>query len=155
MIHEVKVVTTGFAPEFGQTMGMVFNAMTPSVVHAGIHPKWSDLEAIAEHLAALRRTTDWASNEELAFATRVRCCDATGRRVRHTGSPAGCPPGFAAWDTHYGGDAFIVHGHWAARGFDRGARAMNLDSGCVYGGALTAWCGEEDRIVWVPSRTMA
>jgi hypothetical protein len=26
----VKVVTTGFAPEFGQTMGMVYNAVTPS-----------------------------------------------------------------------------------------------------------------------------
>jgi hypothetical protein len=30
MIQEVKVVTTGFAPEFGQTMGMVYNAITPS-----------------------------------------------------------------------------------------------------------------------------
>ena len=30
MIREVKVVTTGFAPEFGQTMGMVYNAITPS-----------------------------------------------------------------------------------------------------------------------------
>src|SRR5579862_8286431 len=30
MISEVKVVTTGFAPEFGQTMGMVYNAITPS-----------------------------------------------------------------------------------------------------------------------------
>jgi hypothetical protein len=30
MIQEVKVVTTGFAPEFGQTMGMVFNAVTRS-----------------------------------------------------------------------------------------------------------------------------
>ncbi len=30
MIQEVKVVTTGFAPEFGQTMGMVFNAVTKS-----------------------------------------------------------------------------------------------------------------------------
>jgi len=30
MIQEVKVVTTGFAPEFGQTMGMLYNAVTPS-----------------------------------------------------------------------------------------------------------------------------
>ncbi len=29
-VQEVKVVTTGFAPEFGQTMGMVYNAVTPS-----------------------------------------------------------------------------------------------------------------------------
>ena len=34
MIQEVKVVTTGFAPEFGQTMGMVFNAVTPSGTNA-------------------------------------------------------------------------------------------------------------------------
>jgi hypothetical protein len=30
MIREVRVVTTGYAPEFGQTMGMVYNAITPS-----------------------------------------------------------------------------------------------------------------------------
>ena len=30
MIQEVKVVTSGYAPEFGQTMGMVYNAITPS-----------------------------------------------------------------------------------------------------------------------------
>lgn len=30
MIREVKVVTSGYAPEFGQTMGMVYNAVTPS-----------------------------------------------------------------------------------------------------------------------------
>jgi hypothetical protein len=30
MIQEVKVITSGFAPEFGQTTGMVFNAVTPS-----------------------------------------------------------------------------------------------------------------------------
>lgn len=30
MVREVKVVTSGFAPEFGQTTGMVYNAVTPS-----------------------------------------------------------------------------------------------------------------------------
>jgi carboxypeptidase family protein/TonB-dependent receptor-like protein len=30
MISEVKVVTSGYAPEFGQTMGLVYNAVTPS-----------------------------------------------------------------------------------------------------------------------------
>lgn len=30
MIREVKVVTSGYAPEFGQTMGMIYNAITPS-----------------------------------------------------------------------------------------------------------------------------
>lgn len=30
MIREVKVITTGYAPEFGQTMGLIYNAVTPS-----------------------------------------------------------------------------------------------------------------------------
>src|SRR5438874_5492599 len=30
MISEVKVTTSGYAPEFGQTMGLVYNAITPS-----------------------------------------------------------------------------------------------------------------------------
>jgi len=30
MVREVKVITSGFAPEFGQTTGMVYNAVTPS-----------------------------------------------------------------------------------------------------------------------------
>jgi hypothetical protein len=34
MIREVKVITTGYAPEFGQTMGLVYNAITPSGTNA-------------------------------------------------------------------------------------------------------------------------
>ena len=30
VVKEVKVITSGFAPEFGQTTGMVYNAITPS-----------------------------------------------------------------------------------------------------------------------------
>jgi hypothetical protein len=30
VVREVKVITSGFAPEFGQTTGMVYNAVTPS-----------------------------------------------------------------------------------------------------------------------------
>ncbi|HEX2444491.1 MAG TPA: TonB-dependent receptor [Vicinamibacterales bacterium] len=30
MIREVKVITTGYAPEFGQTAGLIYNAVTPS-----------------------------------------------------------------------------------------------------------------------------
>ena len=30
MVREVKLITSGFAPEFGQTTGMVYNAITPS-----------------------------------------------------------------------------------------------------------------------------
>ncbi len=30
MIREVKIVTTGYSPEFGQSMGLIYNAITPS-----------------------------------------------------------------------------------------------------------------------------
>src|SRR5204862_8205225 len=34
LVREVKLITNGFAPEFGQTTGMVYNAMTPSGTNA-------------------------------------------------------------------------------------------------------------------------
>jgi hypothetical protein len=34
MVKEVRVTTSGFAPEFGQTTGMVYNAVTPSGTNA-------------------------------------------------------------------------------------------------------------------------
>ena len=34
LVREVKVVTNGFAPEFGQTTGMVYNAITQSGTNA-------------------------------------------------------------------------------------------------------------------------
>jgi carboxypeptidase family protein/TonB-dependent receptor-like protein len=36
LVREVKVITNGFAPEFGQTTGMVYNAITPSGTN-GMH----------------------------------------------------------------------------------------------------------------------
>src|SRR6266850_2764850 len=34
VVREVQVITSGFAPEFGQTTGMVYNAVTPSGTNA-------------------------------------------------------------------------------------------------------------------------
>src|SRR5688572_1631930 len=34
MVKEVRVITSGFAPEFGQTTGMVYNAVSPSGTNA-------------------------------------------------------------------------------------------------------------------------
>ena len=122
------------------------------IVHAGLHPGWTDLPAVA---ARLNRTEDGAGrlrDEDLDFAVNVRCCDADGRRVRHTGPPGECPQPCRPWDEFYNGATLVVHGHWAGRGHYRGARTMGLDSGCVYGGHLTAWCQEEDRIVQVKAR---
>ena len=71
---------------------------------------------------------------------------------RHTGPPDECPAPYRPWDRFYAGPTLVVHGHWARRGYYRDRFAMGLDTGCVYGGVLTAWCQEEDRIVSVPAQ---
>lgn len=46
----------------------------------------------------------------------------------------------------------VVFGHWAYQMPPTPPGFFGLDSGCVYGGWLTAWCAEEDRIVRVLAR---
>lgn len=121
------------------------------LVHAGVHPQWHDLAAIARRLEAREHDDEWLLSDEVSFATRVRCCTATGERSKFDRKPQDCPAPYRPWDEFYEGAATIVHGHWAWRGHYRGARTIGLDSGCVYGGPLTAWCVEEDRVVQVPA----
>ena len=122
------------------------------LVHAGVHPRWNDLAALEARLGAQPHDDDWLHADEITFMTHVRCCDRFGDRVKFTGRPADAPPPYQAWDAFYEGADLIVHGHWAMRGHYRGPRTMGLDSACVYGGHLTAWCVDDDRIESVPCR---
>ena len=45
----------------------------------------------------------------------------------------------------------VVFGHWAKMGFVNRPGFIGLDSGCVYGKKLTAWCPEEDKFYEVPA----
>ena len=121
-------------------------------VHGGLSPRWTDLPALATRLREAPHDDDFLESEEVRFATRVRCCNEAGERHRHDRGPEGCPEGYRPWDALYRGDTLVVHGHWAWRGHYRGPRSIGLDSACVYGGMLTAWCQQEDRVVQVPSR---
>ncbi len=121
------------------------------VVHGGVHPRWSDLHEVARRVEAEPHDDDWLESPEVAFATRVRCCDKKGRRAKWHGPPEGAPDGSRPWYEHYRGHTLVVHGHWASHGHYRRPNSMGLDSACVYGGPLTAWCQDEDRIVQVPS----
>ena len=123
-----------------------------ALLHAGVSPKWRSIEETATMLDAKERSLDWFQDPELAFLTRVRCCDKAGNQVRFGGKPEDAPPPFRPWDDFYKGEEFVVHGHWAMRGFYRNERTMGLDSACVYGERLTAWGMEEDRIESVPCR---
>lgn len=117
------------------------------LVHAGLHPRWSDLASVARRLDRGSRDEHGFRSPWIDFATRVRCCTADGEMLDDPGPPETCPPPFRPWDAFYRGPALVVHGHWATRGAYRGAATMSLDSGCVYGGPLSAWCQEQDRLV--------
>jgi len=133
----------------GQPFVRVFDDLY--LVHAGLHPAWTD------PLANLADLDPLARSHASDFATRVRHCDAAGERPVDDEAP---PIGFAPWDHFYEparhGGRRVVFGHWAARGLVRTEKVVGLDSGCVWGGALSAWIPEERRVVSVPAlRTWA
>jgi bis(5'-nucleosyl)-tetraphosphatase (symmetrical) len=51
--------------------------------------------------------------------------------------PAGAVPWFRAPERRWAG-ARIVCGHWSARGYVEENGVLGLDTGCVWGGTLTA-----------------
>lgn len=121
------------------------------LVHGGLHPHWSkNLPAIANKInqgSGLERLL----SDEAYFATRVRCCTAQGEMSRFFGHPRDCPVPYSPWDSHYQGEALVVHGHWAMRGHYIGAKSIGLDGGYVYGRSAWAYCVQEDRVLEVPN----
>lgn len=57
-----------------------------------------------------------------------------------------------AWYEHYELEKLIVFGHWVRREPVLRSNAIGLDTGCVYGGKLTALILPERRIVQVSAR---
>src|SRR5205823_2946572 len=56
------------------------------------------------------------------------------------------------WAAEYRGDASIVYGHTPVPEADWLNRTINIDTGCVFGGKLTALRWPEREIVSVPAR---
>ncbi len=62
------------------------------------------------------------------------------------------------WERYDGGEGLIVVGHkplpapLIRRSATGAPMVAVIDTGCAYGGALTAYCVEDDRLVQVPSR---
>lgn len=145
------------------------------LVHAGLHPGWTvtDARARAAEIERELQGPAWRAflaqmpgppprwdprlgggdrwRAILAYLVRVRTCRPDGRiEPSFDGPPAEAPPGcvpwFAlpgrAWTTHV-----AVFGHWAALGLDIAADHLGLDTGCVWGNALTA-IRLDDRMVF-------
>jgi len=56
------------------------------------------------------------------------------------------------WWELYTGEHLVIYGHDARRGLvDHRPMTLGLDTGCVYGGALTGYLIEEDRVLSVPA----
>jgi protein phosphatase len=60
----------------------------------------------------------------------------------------------AVWANRYHGRALIVYGHTAVRRPEWLNHTINVDTGCVYGGRLTAFRYPEHELVAVPSERM-
>jgi bis(5'-nucleosyl)-tetraphosphatase (symmetrical) len=92
--------------------------------------------------------------------TRLRFCTPRGRiAFEAKGAPGSQPPGLYPWFSVPGSvnrDLRIVCGHWSTLGLFIGLGVHAIDTGCVWGGPLTAVelvpPGEAPRIVQVPGR---
>jgi bis(5'-nucleosyl)-tetraphosphatase (symmetrical) len=135
------------------------------MVHAGIVPQWTvaqtltlagevgkalqrDPRRLFEHMYGNepdRWSSELAGFERLRFTinvlTRLRVCTADGQvDLAMKGEPPPPPSALRPWFIHprASGDARIIFGHWSALGLVQSHGVVGLDTGCVWGGALTA-----------------
>lgn len=76
------------------------------------------------------------------------------RSIRADGSASRRVDEGVPWASCWQGPPTVVFGHDARRGLQRYPHALGLDTGCVYGGKLTAWLLPERELVAVPARRM-
>ena len=140
------------------------------LVHAGVLPQWDadQVMALAGEVEAALRGPDWVAflgqmygntpdrwDDSLRGIERLRCivnaltrmrlCTREGvmdfKEKESASAPAGSNlmPWFEVPGRRSAGQT-IVFGHWSARGLVLRPDVIGLDSGCVWGGKLTAFC---------------
>jgi len=132
------------------------------MVHAGLLPQWSVEEAEVLARKAERKLREDQLGKSLRVAvdafTRLRTCTASGEMCLDFAgppeqAPAGCRPWFELVEIP--GTTTILFGHWASLGLHLGTNAIGLDTGCVWGGALTALRLEDRVLFQEPSEVTA
>jgi len=86
------------------------------------------------------------AKEQLRFSvncfTRMRFCDNNGRLdFSHNGKPGSQPKYLTPWfdlPNRKNADLNIIFGHWSALGFHESNQCHAIDTGCLWGGQLTA-----------------
>lgn len=148
------------------------------LVHAGLLPQWTAArarelageveaalagEAYRDFMANMWGSepaswsddlSGWARLRVVVNAmTRMRFCSPAGIMDFHSkGEVADAPPGFLPWFEVPGrrsADSVIVAGHWSALGLRLSPNLLALDSGCLWGGHLTALRLEDRRVFQV------
>lgn len=109
------------------TMPLWLHAGGALVVHAGLVPGVS------------------LADQDPAMLMNMRTLDASGRGSKR-------PDAGPLWGSRYAGPELVIFGHHARAGLQRHPHAVGLDTGCVYGGALSACILPERRIVSVKAR---
>jgi bis(5'-nucleosyl)-tetraphosphatase (symmetrical) len=151
------------------------------MVHAGLLPSWTAQSAVAlSHEVEAKLAGDdagrflsvlygndpdtWRDDLEgddrlravVNACTRLRFCTADDRmEFREKRGAAHAPAGFRPWYEHEhrrSRDTLIVCGHWSTLGLTLAPSMLMLDSGCVWGGSLSAMSLPERRLFQVPSR---
>jgi bis(5'-nucleosyl)-tetraphosphatase (symmetrical) len=154
------------------------------LVHAGLLPSWpvaqaQDLAAEVEHELRVKRYREFLAelygSRPAAWSdaltgmdrlrvivnamTRMRFVSADGMMEFATkGETAKAPPGFMPWFDVPGRasrDRTLVTGHWSALGLRMRPDLLALDTGCVWGGALTAVRLEDRRVYQLPCAALA
>jgi bis(5'-nucleosyl)-tetraphosphatase (symmetrical) len=90
--------------------------------------------------------------------TRMRFCTAEGvMDLKTKGEAGGAPKGYLPWFDVPGrrsGDVRIVCGHWSALGLKIRTDLCALDSGCLWGGSLSAFRLDDGQVFQVPCREL-
>ncbi len=89
--------------------------------------------------------------------TRLRFCTADGTmEFREKRGPGHVPDGYLPWYAHAhrrSAGATVVCGHWSTLELMLAPNVLMLDSGCLWGGTLTAVRLPDRRVFQVPSRS--
>ena len=91
----------------------------------------------------LQNKLDARTNAVLNIMTRMRYCTRDEAvDFEYTGAPGSQPEHLLPWFKYPHKRApgwRVIFGHWSSLGFMRSADAIGLDSGCLWGGQLTAY----------------